>query len=97
VVNFQIIRRQFAKIDDAWFELEDLQQRGVTAERSWSSFCALVPAENPDAMAVVLKTQVSQPHIDIIPSVTAGGVWVAGAYYKLESVLPRLRCGAESN
>lgn len=96
-MNFQIVRRQFAKVDDAWFELEDLQQRGISAERSWSSLCVFVPAENPDAKARALKAQVSPPHIDIVPSATAGGVWVMGAHYKLESVLPRLHCGSESN
>lgn len=96
-MNFQIVRRQFAKVDDAWFELEDLQQRGITAERSWSSFCVFVPAKNPDTKALALKEQVSLHHIDIVPSATAGGVWVMGAHYKLESVLPRLRCGSESN
>ncbi|HRN83225.1 MAG TPA: hypothetical protein PK857_00275 [Hyphomicrobium sp.] len=96
-MNFQIVRRQFAKVDDAWFELEDLQQRGISADRSWSSFCVFVPAENPDAKALTLKELASPPHIDIIPSVTAGGVWVMGPHYKLESVVPRLRCGSESN
>jgi hypothetical protein len=74
-----------------------LQQRGVTAERSWSSFYVFIPAENPDAKALALEEQVSRPQIDIIPSISTSGVWVMGAYYQLEAILPRLRCDAMSD
>lgn len=37
-LKFEIVRRQFAKVDNKWIEAEDPQQRGVTAERTWSSF-----------------------------------------------------------
>lgn len=89
-MKLEIVRRQFTKVNDAWVELEDLERRGLTANRSWSSFCAFIQSDNPEELATTLRKQVSPPHIDIVPSVTAGGVWVMGAHYQLEAVLQRL-------
>jgi hypothetical protein len=89
-VKFDIVRRQFAKVDDKWIEIEDLRESGLTAERTWSSFCALIGTDQPDALATKLRAQVSQSHVDLVPSPAAGGVWVMGAYYRLESLLPSL-------
>lgn len=89
-MKFDIVRRQFAKIDDKWAELEDLKQRGVAPERTWSSFCIFVPAEQPDTLTTTLQSQVSARHIDIVPCHMAGGVWLLGAYYQLETLLPQL-------
>jgi hypothetical protein len=85
--KFGIVRRKFAKVDDKWIEIEDLRHRGLTAERTWSSFCVLIRTEQPDALATRLWTQASHSHVDIVPSPTAGGVWVMGAHYRLESLL----------
>lgn len=89
-VKFDIVRRQFAKVDDKWIEIEDMRQRGLSADRTWSSFCVLIQAEQPDALATRLRAQAPHQQLDIVPSPTAGGVWVMGAYYQLENVLPRL-------
>ncbi len=89
-VKFDIVRRQFAKVDDKWLEMEDLRQRGLTVERIWSSFCVLIPAEEPDVLASKLRAQPPHPQIDIVPSLVAGGVWVMGAHYRLEALLPTL-------
>lgn len=90
-MEFEIVRRQFAKIKDGWCELEDLQHRGLTADRTWSSFCALIPGDDLSALAESLRNQVAAPHVDIVPSPTAGGVWVMGAHYQLEAALGRLK------
>lgn len=89
-LNQEIIRRHFAKVDDQWVELEDLNKRGLTAERAWSSFCAFFRADVPEALAANMRKHVTPPHIDIVVSTTDGGVWVLGACYYLESALPRL-------
>lgn len=86
----EIVRRRFAKIDDKWVELEDLNKRGLTAERAWSSFCAFFRADDPEALAANMRKHVTQPHIDIVVSPTDSGVWVLGAYYNLEPALARL-------
>src|ERR1700681_3630028 len=89
-VKFDIVRRQFAKVDDKWVEANDLQHRGSTAERTWSSFCVFIPAKQPDALTSTLRAQVSARHVDVVPSLSEGGIWLMGAYYQLEDVLPRL-------
>lgn len=89
-----IVRLQFAKIDGEWLELEDMQSRGLAAERSWSSFCAFFRAPDPEALAASMRKLVSPPHIDIVVSPSAGGVWVLGAYYQLEPALARLASSA---
>ena len=89
-VKFDIVRRRFAKVDDKWIEIDDLRHRGLTAERTWSSFCVLIRTEQPDALATRLRTQTPHSHVDMVPSPTAGGVWVMGAHYRLESLLPGL-------
>jgi hypothetical protein len=89
-VKLDIVRRQFAKVEGGWLDLEDMHKRGLTGERSWSSFCAFFGAEDPEALATNMREQVSPPHIDIVASQTAGGVWVLGAYYYLEATLPQL-------
>jgi hypothetical protein len=89
-VKLEIVRRHFAKIDDKWFELEDLNKRGLTADRAWSSFCAFFRAGDPEVLAANMRKHVTPPHIDIVVSPTDSGVWVLGAYYHLEAALPRL-------
>jgi hypothetical protein len=89
-VKPDIIRRQFAKLDDKWIEIEDLRHRGLTAERTWSSFCVLIRTEQPGALATRLRTQTPHSDVDMVPSPIAGGVWVMGAHYRLESLLPSL-------
>lgn len=37
-----------------------------------------------------MRKYVTPPHVDIVVSPTDRGVWVVGAYYYLESALPRL-------
>jgi hypothetical protein len=90
-VKFDIVRRQFAKVDDKWIEAEDLQQRGVTVERTWSSFCVFIPTEQPDAVTTTLRAQTSPRHVDIVPSSSGGGIWLMGAHYQLETLLPDLK------
>ncbi len=90
-MKFDIVRRQFAKIDDKWIEIEDMRHRGLTAERTWSSFCVLLRTDQPDALATTLRAQCSQSHIDIVPSPAAGGLWMLGAHYRLEALLPSLK------
>jgi hypothetical protein len=64
-VKPDIIRRQFAKLDDKWIEIEDLRRRGLTAERTWSSFCVLIRTEQPGALATRLRTQTPHSHVDM--------------------------------
>ncbi len=90
-MKFDIVRRQFGKVDDMWIEIEDLRQRGLSVERIWSSFCVLIPTEQPDALVTKLRAQPPHPQIDIVPSPVAGGVWVMGAHYRLEALLPTLQ------
>lgn len=89
-MKLEIVRRHFAKIDDKWVELEDLNKRGLTAERAWSSFCAFFRTDAPEALAANMRKHVTPPHIDIVVSPTDKGVWILGAYYYLESTLLRL-------
>lgn len=90
VLKLNIVRRQFAKVDDKWIEIEDLRQRDLTAERTWSSFCLFIPTEQPDAVATTLRIQTTPRHVDIVPSLSGGGVWLMGAHYQLEALLPHL-------
>jgi hypothetical protein len=71
-VKLDITRRQFAKFDDKWIEIEDLRHRGLTAERTWSSFCVLIRTEQPGALATRLRTQTPHSHVDMVPSPIAG-------------------------
>jgi hypothetical protein len=89
-VKFDIVRWQFAKVDDKWVEANDLRHRGVSAERTWSSFCVFIPANQPDTLTSTLRAQVSVRHLDVVPSLSEGGIWLMGAYYQSEDVLPRL-------
>jgi hypothetical protein len=89
-VRFAIVRRQFAKFNDSWAQLDDMRQRGLDVEQNWPSFCALVHGDRPDELATALRKQVVVPHIGIVPSPAAGSVWIVGAYYQLEKVLPAL-------
>jgi hypothetical protein len=88
--KFDIVRRQFAKVEDKWVEANDIQHRGIAAERSWWSFCVFIAAKQPDALSSILRAQVSARHVDVVPSLPEGGSWLMGAYYQLEHVLPRL-------
>ncbi|MEI9803851.1 MAG: hypothetical protein WDN48_04470 [Pseudolabrys sp.] len=89
-MKFDIVRRQFAKVDDKWVEANDLQNRGVTAKRTWSSFCVFIASAQPDALTIALRAQVSAPHVDVVLSQSEDGVWLMGAYYQLQDVLPRI-------
>ncbi len=90
-MKFDIVRRQFTKVNGEWTEVDDLRHLGVTPERTWSSLCVLVRTEQPEALATTLRARCPHPHIDIVPSPAAGGLWVLGAHYRLESLLPTLR------
>jgi hypothetical protein len=56
-VKHNIVRRQFAKVDDKWIEITDLRQRDLTADRTWSSFRLFIPTEQPDAAAATLSVE----------------------------------------
>lgn len=58
-MKLEIVRRDFAKIDDKWFELEDLNKRGLTADRAWSSFRAFFRAGEPEILAANVRKHVT--------------------------------------
>ncbi len=89
-MKFDIFRRQFAKVDEKWIEIDDIRQRGLSADRTWSSFCVQIRTKEPDALATKLRAQGHHQQFDIVPSLAAGGIWVMGAHYRLESLLPSL-------
>ncbi|MFC5068888.1 hypothetical protein [Flaviflagellibacter deserti] len=84
-MKLDIVRRDFAKIGEAWFEVEDLRGQGKTFDRKWSAFCALVPGD-PNALAPLLKGQLAAHRdVDVVPSST--GVWlVAGHHWLLKAI-----------
>jgi hypothetical protein len=49
----------------------------------------LIRTDQPD-LATTLRAQAPQPHVDIVPSPAAGGVWLMEAHYQLETMLPSL-------
>lgn len=91
MVKLEIVKRQFAKVDETWCEIEDLRNRGLAVDRSWSSFCVLIPGDDLDALAASLRNRFSAQQIDVVPSTAAKGVWVMGAHYQLEVALARLK------
>ncbi len=58
-VKFDIVQRQFAKVEDKWVEANDLEHRGITADRSWSPLSVFVPAKQRDTPSSILKAKVS--------------------------------------
>jgi hypothetical protein len=85
-VRLDVVRRQFAKIDDQWGEVEDLRRRGLPFERSWSSFCIFFPAGKGDLLAS-LRQRTPRSHVQTVSSPSQEGIWVFGAYYHLEMLL----------
>lgn len=88
-MKLDIVRRQFAKINNKWIEIEDLRRQSLAVERTWSSFCVLIPTDKTEAFTATLRTQVPQSHVDLVPSPAAGGTWLMGPYYQLQDLLVR--------
>lgn len=82
----KIVRRHFAKVDDKWCEVEDLQTRGVTFDRTWSSFCVFF-ASSEEGRLKELCARTTRARVDVVSCPSLGGLWVMGAYYELEMLL----------
>jgi hypothetical protein len=80
-VKLNIVRRDFAKVGETYFEVEDLRAKGQPIERTWSSFGAFVPGD-PDALKPLLKGQLSgHRDVDVVPA--SNGVWLLAGHHWL--------------
>ncbi len=80
-MKLDIVRRDFAKIGDAYFETEDLRSRGTSFDRKWSAFCVFVPGD-PDALKPLLKGQlVVHRDVDVVPA--TDGIWLVAGHHRL--------------
>ncbi len=87
-MKLDIVRRDFAKVGEAYFETDDLRSRGQSFDRKWSAFCAFVPGD-PDALKPLLKGQLAgHRDVDVVPA--AAGVWLVAGHHWLTKAIPAI-------
>ncbi len=82
----EIVRRHFAKVNDKWGEVEDLQTRGVAFDRARSSFCVLFASSEEERLKE-LYARTARTRVDVVSCPSLGHLWAMGAYYELEMLL----------
>jgi hypothetical protein len=88
-MKVEIITRSFVELAGGPVELnEHLAQHPDSAERHWSSCCIFLPSPGPDAYAELLRAEIKQKLIEVVPAHTPeSGVWIRGPHYQLAAAV----------